>query len=78
MRVAEAPNSDLRAKSRLEHTNLQNSTQKGQATSIALTCNAIGASYTGNLYSGTIKGRFEQRGYAFPLDLTPDIPVEER
>lgn len=48
------------------------------ADSIALTCNAIGASYTGNLYSGTIKGRFEQRGYAFPLDLTPDIPVEER
>lgn len=48
------------------------------ADSIALTCKAIGASYTGKLYSDTIKGRFEQRGYAFPLDLTPDIPIEER
>lgn len=48
------------------------------ADSVALTCNVIGASYTGKLYSGTIKGRFEQRGYAFPLNLTPDIPIEER
>lgn len=46
--------------------------------SIALTCNVIGASYTGKIYSGIIKGRFEQRGYVFPLDLVPDIPLEER
>ena len=46
--------------------------------SIVLTCNAIGATYSGKLYSGVIKGRFEQRGYAFPLDLTPDIPIEQR
>lgn len=48
------------------------------ADSIALTCNAIGATYSGKLYSGVIKGRFEQRGYAFPLDLTPAIPIEQR
>lgn len=48
------------------------------ADSIALTCNVIGASYTGRISSDVIKGRFKQRGYEFPLDLTPDSPVYER
>lgn len=46
--------------------------------SIALTCNAIGASYNGRISAGVINGQFEQRGYKFPLDLTPEIPLEER
>lgn len=45
---------------------------------IALTCKAIGASYTGKISAGVIKGRFEQRGYVFPLDLTPNASIEER
>ncbi len=48
------------------------------ADSIALTCNVIGASYTGKISDGNIKGLFQQRGYTFPLELTPDIPIEER
>lgn len=48
------------------------------ADSIALTCNIIGASYAGNISDGVIKGRFQQRGYVFPLDLTPEVPLEER
>lgn len=48
------------------------------ADSIALTCKAIGASYTGKLFGGVIKGHFEQRGFAFPLDLTPAAPLEVR
>lgn len=46
--------------------------------SISLTCKVIGASYTGRISVGIIKGRFEQRGYAFPLDLIPDTPIAER
>lgn len=46
--------------------------------SISLTCKVIGASFTGRISGGIIKGRFEQRGYAFPLDLTPDTPIAER
>lgn len=46
--------------------------------SISLTCNAIGASYTGKISTGIIKGHFKQRGFEFPLDLTPDSPMEER
>lgn len=46
--------------------------------SIALTCNAIGASYKGKISAGSIKGFFVQRGYSFPLDLTPEAPLEER
>lgn len=46
--------------------------------SISLTCNAIGASYTGKISTGVIKGRFKQHGFEFPLDLTPDSPIEER
>lgn len=48
------------------------------ADSISLTCNAIGASYTGKISSDVIKGHFRQRGYEFPLDLTLDSPIEER
>lgn len=48
------------------------------ADSIALTCDAIGASYSGKISSGLISGRFQQRGYVFPLDLVPDTPLEER
>ena len=48
------------------------------ADSISLTCNAIGASYTGKISTGVIEGRFKQRGFEFPLDLTPDSPIEER
>ena len=48
------------------------------ADSLSLTCNAIGVSYTGRISAGSINGRFSQRGYVFPLDLTPDSPAEER
>lgn len=48
------------------------------ADSIALAINAIGASYAGKISSGIIKGSFDQRGYSFPLDLTPVAPLEER
>lgn len=48
------------------------------ADSISLTCNAIGASYSGRIFTGVIRGQFKQRGYTFPLDLAPDSPLEER
>lgn len=48
------------------------------ADSISLICNVIGASYTGRISTGVIKGRFQQRGYVFPLDLKPDVSLEER
>lgn len=48
------------------------------ADSVSLTCNTIGVSYTGKISAGSINGRFSQRGYVFPLDLTPDSPAEER
>ncbi len=48
------------------------------ADSIALTCNAIGASYTGKISADAIKGHFKQRGYGFTLDLTPAGSIEER
>lgn len=47
------------------------------ADSVSLTCNAIGVSYTGKISAGSINGWFSQRGYVFPLDLTPDSPAEE-
>lgn len=46
--------------------------------SIALTCDAVGASYSGKISAAQIEGRFQQRGYAFPLDLVPNTPLEER
>lgn len=48
------------------------------ADSIALTSSVIGASYNGKIISGEIKGTFTQRGYSFPLNLSPETPVEER
>lgn len=48
------------------------------ADSISLTCNLIGASYSGRISAGVIKGIFQQRGYRFPLDLTPEVSLEER
>lgn len=48
------------------------------ADSIALTCDIIGASYSGKISASLIKGRFQQRGYVFPLDLAPEMPLEER
>lgn len=48
------------------------------ADTLSLTCNAIGAVYTGRITSGIIKGQFKQRGYVFPLDLAPDCPLQER
>ncbi len=48
------------------------------ADSVSLTCNVIGASYSGNISGNIIKGHFKQRGYEFPLDLTPEASIEER
>lgn len=45
---------------------------------VSLTCNAIGASYQGNIAAGLIVGTFSQRGYSFPLILSPESPVEDR
>lgn len=46
--------------------------------SVAVTCDMIGASYSGKISSGLIKGEFKQRGMVFPLDLTPNSSIEER
>lgn len=46
--------------------------------SIALECAAIGASFSGKISSGSIAGTFSQRGYSFPLNLTPESPLEDR
>lgn len=46
--------------------------------SISIVCNAIGASYTGKVSAGIIRGQFQQRGYSFPLNLAPETPVEDR
>ncbi len=48
------------------------------ADSLSFTCAAIGASYTGKITGNIITGTFRQQGYAFPLNLTPDSPIEER
>lgn len=48
------------------------------ADSLSVTCGAIGASYCGRIASGTITGTFKQRGYSFPLNLLPEVSVEER
>lgn len=46
--------------------------------SISLSCDLIGASYTGRISAGAINGRFTQRGNEFRLNLTPEKPIEER
>lgn len=48
------------------------------ADSVSLTCAVIGATYNGKIASGEIKGSFSQRGYSFPLTLSPESPIEER
>lgn len=48
------------------------------ADSVSVSCQAIGATYSGRITPGVIKGNFSQRGYQFPLDLTPETSVEER
>lgn len=45
---------------------------------VSLTCSAIGASYKGSITTGLIVGTFSQRGYSFPLILSPESPVEDR
>ena len=45
---------------------------------VSLTCSAIGASYKGSITTGLIVGTFSQRGYSFPLILSPEIPMEDR
>lgn len=45
---------------------------------VSLTCSAIGASYEGSITTGLIVGTFSQRGYSFPLILSPESPVEDR
>lgn len=46
--------------------------------SISLECNAIGAKFNGNVSNDTIVGKFEQRGFTFPMTLTHEAPLTER
>lgn len=46
--------------------------------SVSLRCDAVGATYEGRILTDAIEGTFRQRGYAFPLRLTPEIPIEVR
>lgn len=48
------------------------------ADSISVTCDAVGATFEGRILGESIKGAFRQRGYTFPLELMPEIPIEER
>lgn len=48
------------------------------ADSIALTCKAIGATFSGRIADGEIAGRFAQSGFSFPLLLSREQPIEER
>ncbi|MCD8235392.1 MAG: alpha/beta hydrolase [Prevotellaceae bacterium] len=48
------------------------------ADSISLTCSTIGASYHGRITNLSIQGTFQQHGYSFPLNLSPEVPLEER
>lgn len=46
--------------------------------SISLTCSTIGASYHGRITTASIQGTFQQHGYSFPLNLSPEVSIEER
>lgn len=46
--------------------------------SVSVSCAAIGMTYEGKVMQEGIKGRFKQRGYEFPLDLTQDAPMDVR
>ncbi len=46
--------------------------------SVAVEIRSIGATYRGRVTSDAIRGTFSQRGYSFPLELTPEKPLSER
>lgn len=46
--------------------------------SISVSAGSIGAIYNGRISDGAIDGVFSQRGFTFPLTLTPDEPIELR
>lgn len=46
--------------------------------SVALKIATIGASFSGKIDDGKITGTFTQRGYAFPLVLSPEVPEQVR
>lgn len=46
--------------------------------SVSVSCAAVGATYSGRITANKVTGIFTQRGMAFPLDLTPEAPLEER
>lgn len=48
------------------------------ADSLSLSCAAIGATYCGRIKPNLIDGIFQQKGFSFPLKLSPDTPIEER
>lgn len=48
------------------------------ADSVSLTCPMIGAAYNGRVYADRIEGVFAQRGYSFPLQLTPEESLQSR
>lgn len=48
------------------------------ADSISMSASSIGAIYNGRIADSVIDGVFAQRGFAFPLNLTPEEPIELR
>jgi alpha-beta hydrolase superfamily lysophospholipase len=46
--------------------------------SISVAASNIGAAYNGRVADGAIEGIFSQRGFTFPLTLTPEQPIELR
>lgn len=46
--------------------------------SVSVKCVIIGASYSGKITDGKIEGTFTQRGYTFPLVLTPEEDISVR
>lgn len=46
--------------------------------SVRLECKMLGATYAGKIGTGKIEGVFSQRGYKFPLTLTPEVDLSER
>lgn len=54
------------------------SVSRPAADSISVTIPSIGAAYSGKHHNGEIKGTFTQRGYSFPLTLTPGVEKPRR
>lgn len=48
------------------------------ADSVALSCEALRARFTGRVMGCLIRGRFEQQGAKLPLNLVPEIVIGER